>query len=461
MKALSLGSLFSGIGGFEVAAERLGMRVAWSCEIDPFGRKVLAKHWPGVELYEDVRAIEPARTERVDILTGGFPCQDLSVAGKRAGLAGERSGLFWEIVRLADALRPRWLVLENVPGLLSSEGGQDMGMVVGALRDLGYLGAWRVLDAQWFGVAQRRRRVFLVGCLGGDRLAALLPFLASGNGHPAPRREAGKIAPVCPTLRTSGGGFGTDFDCDGGLIAPPLTRNPYGDHESREGLLVPQIAHALCSRTAKGGDPTTDTYCIQNGARPREYSQGLGRSRGPAYTLDCNGEHAIVHTLRGEGFDASKDGTGRGTPLVLQEAQTGVRLYETCGTLRSDAPGSQPCGSLVAFTAEATPKHGVECCPALDSVGSRRPTINGSSVRRLTPTECERLQGFSWRDAAGGWQDGHTCLCGRNRGRSAGEEPCKCPDGPRYRALGNAVAVPCVEWILRRTLDAERMASHA
>ena len=174
MVELTAVSLFAGVGGFDLALERAGVPVVAAVEIDKQASGVLAHRFPNTKLFGDIQEVSgddlrgagfvPER----GIITGGFPCQDLSVAGKRAGLAGERSGLFWEIVRLIDDLHPRWLILENVPGLLSSNGGRDMGTVIGTLAELGYGVGYRILDAQFFGVPQRRRRVFIVGCFGDN-----------------------------------------------------------------------------------------------------------------------------------------------------------------------------------------------------------------------------------------------------------------------------------------------------
>ena len=162
-------SLFAGVGGFDLAMERNGVKVVATVEIDKKCNEVLAKHFPTAKQFTDVQQVtgkdlldagfDPTR----GIITGGFPCQDLSVAGKRAGLAGERSGLFWEIARLVEETQTEWFILENVPGLLSSNGGKDFGIVLREMADLGYSIGWRVLDAQYFGVPQRRRRVFIVG----------------------------------------------------------------------------------------------------------------------------------------------------------------------------------------------------------------------------------------------------------------------------------------------------------
>ncbi len=184
--------------------ELAGMTCKWQVEIDPYCRKVLAKHWLDKERFADVRECGKHNLEPVDLVCGGFPCQDLSVAGKRSGLSGERSGLFWELVRIASELHPAWLVLENVPGLFSSNGGRDMGAVLGGLEDAGYSVAWRVLDAQWFGVAQRRRRVFLVCHSDARRAGSVLFEPESGQGHPAAVRKAGKDIAHALDARTGG-----------------------------------------------------------------------------------------------------------------------------------------------------------------------------------------------------------------------------------------------------------------
>jgi DNA (cytosine-5)-methyltransferase 1 len=153
---MTFGSLFAGVGGFDLGFERVGMRCLWQVEIDKFCLGVLERHWPDVRRYIDVREVGRRNLGAVDLVGGGFPCQDVSLAGKRAGLAGVKSGLWFEFHRVLEELRPRWVVAENVPGLLSSNGGRDLGIVVQGLAEIGYGVAWRVLDAQHFGVAQRR-----------------------------------------------------------------------------------------------------------------------------------------------------------------------------------------------------------------------------------------------------------------------------------------------------------------
>ena len=171
-------SLFAGVGGFDLAMERNGVDVVANVEIDKQCQKVLAKHFPNAKQFSDITDVKGSDLIAAGfkpnrgIITGGFPCQDLSVAGKRRGLAGERSGLFWEIARLIEETKTEWFILENVPGLLTSNKGRDFGVVIGTMADIGYSLAWRVLDAQYFGVPQRRRRVFIVGRRTGDGLSS-------------------------------------------------------------------------------------------------------------------------------------------------------------------------------------------------------------------------------------------------------------------------------------------------
>lgn len=167
-----MGSLFAGIGGFDLGFERAGFKTAWQVEINPVHRQVLAAHFPDAQQFSDVLECGRHNLPLVDVLTAGFPCQDISAAGASKkdkttrGLAGERSGLFWEVIRIANELQPPWLVLENVANLLAIHDSRDFSAVVNVLAECGYLGFWRVLDAQYFGVPQGRRRVFVVAGLG-------------------------------------------------------------------------------------------------------------------------------------------------------------------------------------------------------------------------------------------------------------------------------------------------------
>jgi len=169
-KPLTFGSLFAGIGGFDLGLERAGMRCQWQVEIDPYARAVLAKHWPDVRRHEDVRTFPPKEGEwGVDVICGGFPCQDISVAGKGAGLAGARSGLWYEYARIIGELRPSYVIVENVAALLT----RGMGTVLGDLSTLGYDAEWHVIPASAVGAPHRRERVWIVAYANGRQVHRL------------------------------------------------------------------------------------------------------------------------------------------------------------------------------------------------------------------------------------------------------------------------------------------------
>jgi DNA (cytosine-5)-methyltransferase 1 len=198
----TIGSLFAGIGGFDTGFERAGWRTAWQVEINPINRAVLANRFPHARQFEDVRACGAANLSAVDCITAGFPCQDISNAGNSTrqktprGLKGARSGLFHEVVRILREIQPTWVVLENVPQLLASNDCEDIEVVIRSLAQCGYVGFWRVFDAQYFGVPQRRRRIFLVAGLGRFPSMELLADAAPVEAIPTstaavevPRRE--------------------------------------------------------------------------------------------------------------------------------------------------------------------------------------------------------------------------------------------------------------------------------
>lgn len=225
--AMNFISLFSGIGGFDLGFERAGMTCDAVCEIDKNAQNMLRRHFPHAKLFDDVHKIgkETHGRKSIDLICGGFPCQDLSLAGKRAGLAGERSGLWFEFARVVDELEPQWVVVENVPGLLSSNKGRDFAVIIQWLVKRGYGVAWRVLDAQYFGVPQRRRRVFIVASLGDGRAAEVLFESDSGTGNTESGRKAGEE--VAFTLRANsshnGSGDGAFVAWPSRLIAQSLT----------------------------------------------------------------------------------------------------------------------------------------------------------------------------------------------------------------------------------------------
>jgi DNA (cytosine-5)-methyltransferase 1 len=173
---LRVASFFAGIGGFDLGLERAGMKVVFQCEISAFCQRVLRARWPDVPLSEDITTLSARDIPRAQVWTGGFPCQDVSLAnqGKRKGLKGERSGLFHVFAKLVSEGRPPWIILENVPGLLNSNNGEDFRTVIRTMDELGYGVSWRTFDAKYFGTPQRRRRVYIVASRGSISSAKVL-----------------------------------------------------------------------------------------------------------------------------------------------------------------------------------------------------------------------------------------------------------------------------------------------
>jgi DNA (cytosine-5)-methyltransferase 1 len=431
-------SICSGIEAASVAWHPLRWSPVAFAETEAFPRAVLAHHYPGVPNWGDVNGFKEWPLATVDVLVGGTPCQSFSVAGLRRGMADPRGNLALVYLAIAQRYRPEWLVWENVPGVLSSNGGRDFGAFIGGLEQLGYHAAWRVLDAQYVrvdgyprAVPQRRRRVFVVGHSDWRRAAAVLFERESLSGHSPPRRQAGeRAAPTIASRTTGGGGLGTDFDCEGGLIA-------------------------------FGGNDTSG---------PIDVATARNAHAGPHGRLDFESETFIAHALRADGFDSSEDGTGRGVPLVSFQSNAGGQGGEITYDVSITLKAQTGCGNgmpAIAFDARQSDviQYGDRTGP-LDTDGSSiavafdmrgreggsqlegphdtaniRAANGGSSksyvaqswaVRRLTPLECERLQGFP---------DGYTAV--PYRGRPAA-------DGPRYKALGNSMAVNCMSWIGRR-----------
>ena len=231
---MRVASFFSGIGGIDLGLERAGMDVAFQCEILTFGQSILKKHWPGVKLASDITKVVGSDIPDVDVFAGGFPCQDLSLAnqGKRKGLEGARSGLFYKYAELIKEKRPRWVFIENVPGLLNSAQGGDFNVVLSTLDELGYGVAWRVLDAKYFGTPQRRRRTYIVASLGTVGAAEVLfergsdsvidqpsnrtrNFTSSGNDESLPESNYFSIQHAGIGRRSSAGPQGKGYRNDG------------------------------------------------------------------------------------------------------------------------------------------------------------------------------------------------------------------------------------------------------
>lgn len=387
-------SLFSGIGGFDLAFERAGMECVSVCEIDKNAQAILRRHFPKAELFDDVRKVGIATHGRksIDVICGGFPCQDLSVAGKRAGLAGERSGLWFEFARIIDELEPSWVVIENVPGLLSSDKGRDFAVLIQWLAQRGYCVVWRVLDAQYFGVPQRRRRVFIVASFGNGSSAEVLFERESGAGNTPPSREAGKDVAFSLRANPSHSGDKGDGGINTTMIAQPLRAgrqfSDMGDGQSN--IVIGTLSASAGGLNRPAGQGNELDFLV-----PSIIEQNNFVSTPDMISLRANPAQPLIS------FDANRDG------LTYDE---------------NIAP---------------TLKHGGDGDKAHNAYAKISVT-HMQGIRRLTPIECERLQGFP-----DGWTDGQS-------------------DSTRYRQLGNAVAVPVVEWIGRRIVKAEtRTTPHA
>jgi DNA (cytosine-5)-methyltransferase 1 len=344
--------------------------VAFS-DIEKFPSAVLAHHYPDVPNLGDMTQFEEWNLDSIDLLVGGTPCQSFSVAGLRRGLADPRGNLMLTFLAIAQRQRPRWIVWENVPGVLSSNGGRDFGTFLGALGELGYGWAYRVLDAQWFGVAQRRRRVFVVGYLGDWRHPAKVLFESeSVRRDTPPSREARQETAKCLTA-----GVGKRYDSETETLPVVFDWQSGGD--------------------ARGLDPK-ETAMLQRNQVPAV-----------AQPITQFGDVAGSLTARHD----SSPCADRGQNVVAQPVAIGLDEEQNArldgfGTLKARTEGGGFEGSVMT--------------PAMQ-------------VRRLTPVECERLQGFP---------DGYTNIPWRNKPES--------PDGPRYKALGNSMAVPVMRWIGER-----------
>lgn len=426
---MKYGSVCSGIEAASAAWHGLGWQPAFFSEIEAFPRAVLAHHYPDVPLHGDFTTIGADDYGAIDLLVGGTPCQSFSVAGLRGGLDDDRGNLALEFLRLADRKRPRWVVWENVPGVLSSNGGRDFGSILGGLGELGYGWAYRVLDAQFFGVAQRRRRVFVVGHLGDWRRAAAVLFERhSLSGHPAPRREAGQGVAQCLTT-----GTGKRFDAETETL--PVTIIGGVDHENNGHEAWEPTGPLMKGSPTGGGRPLPavafdwQSGGDSRGLYPKETAQ-LQRSQVPAVTYPINTQLA----LRGaDTSNTSREGIGVGDDgdpaFTLQAAHSHAVAWSI-----------MPMNSGKDYKARPTEVAQPIMAGGPTSGNQGGDYICGSAVRRLTPRECERLQGFP---------DDWTLIPYR------GKPGDQCPDGPRYKALGNSMAVPVMRWIGERIAAVE------
>ena len=432
--------------GIEAATQdwhHLGWEPVAFSEIEPFPSAVLQHHYPNVPNWGDMTQFKTWPDATIDVLVGGTPCQSFSVAGLRKGLEDPRGNLMLTFLGIADRYKPKWIVWENVPGVLSSNGGRDFGTFLAALGELGYGWAYRVLDAQWFGVAQRRRRVFVVGCLGDQRSAAAVLFESeSVSRHPAPSREARKGTATDAEASVGAGSWWNGEDLAGTLTkqnANGAQRMPDKDNfgavlmRNREGNADcgVELCGPLNARDYK--DPGTDGM-NRNSAkmipilmRQREGKDGGGKgpliSEEKSLTLATSNDQVLAFRDPSPTITSKMQGASGWAPYNEDAHLVGVQHTSNDQVLAfSWQSGGDARGAVPRPTAQ------LQRCQV-------EAVLTPMAVRRLTPVECERLQGFPDNFTRIPWK------------RKPAEE---CPDGPRYKALGNSMAVPCMRWIGER-----------
>jgi DNA (cytosine-5)-methyltransferase 1 len=527
---MKYGSVCSGIEAASVAWHNLGWEPQWFSEIEQFPSEVLKHRFPAVPNLGDMTTINqnPIADERpIDLLVGGTPCQSFSVAGLRKGLADPRGNLMLTFLSIADKLRPKWIVWENVPGVLSSNGGKDFGTFLGALGELGYGFAYRVLDAQHFGVAQRRRRVFVVGYLGDWRVAAAVLFeRESLSGNTKPSRKKGEE--VASDVEGSVGDAGQVVIDRAAFNQGENARfEPRIEIEETMSALVARGPHAVAQPIAiqdvrpiekaqngrgwndDGTSYTIDTKATQGVAQPIAFKvrggcEGGGKGylgqEDQAFTISATQDQQIAQPIAFEpgkmqrlGYGYSDNGTsptlrsepgdnqlavaqplyyeshpqdsrvngpkdvadtvsanygmgGGNTPLVQQPIAVDTfnqtineRTSQTIGSSASDVNHYGAVLQPIAVDVYNQSIDGQTSATITEAVGGTNTSgpkvMHSMAIRRLTPKECERLQGFP---------DDWTKIPYRNK------EADQCPDGPRYKACGNSMAVPVMRWIGER-----------
>lgn len=437
MKVLSL---FSGVGGFDMGLEAAGMTTVFQCEIDKHARSVLDHHWPDVPKWDDVSTLTGAHilemTGGVDVVAWGSPCQDLSLAGKRAGLTGERSGLFHQGIRIIKELReltngtsPTWSIWENVVGALSSNGGADFGEVLYEMDEAGAcFSEWSVLDAQYFGVPQRRRRVFVTTCFNSDTSercpSPLLPVAESLRGDLAKGGKSGESFTRETQDRIGTSGQWAAGSTPSGVLTTSVTSKwhkgtggPSGSEHYN--LVVEPLAF--------------DTQFGSNAGVFEDQSPTLKASQQPPSVACSPNDPLIFENSYRDGIRLGKQGLsqtlsakmgtgGLNTPMIAQETETVVidRAAFNQGTNAAYDPYIKEDDAMPPLVARGP-----------HAIGHGAPTL---VVRRLTPLECERLMG---------WPDNHTAQ-GTNGVIS---------DSQRFKMCGNGVASPVAAWVARHILQ--------
>lgn len=372
----------TGIGAFECAANSVGWDAVFSSEIAPFPCKVLKHHYPNTPNIGDMTKINGKEyTGTIDVICAGTPCQSFSVAGLRAGLDDDRGNLSFEFCRLVGEIRPKWFVWENVPGVLSSNKGRDFGAIIGAMVQLGYGIAYRILDAKYFGVPQQRRRVFVVGHSSGDwrKSAQVLFEQTGGGGHTT--EGASKKKEITAYTPSGFGGYSNGVGT--------LKKNGGDLGGGSETLVVwpPKIAPTL-----------THSYGRLQGQDNQHIDGGAGLFTFQPKATVSQGVH-----LKKDAFQ------------TLDKSKVAAVMIPVSWIGRKDENGSNSSVNELSQTLTKSDVHAI---------------CDGYTVRRITPLEAGRLQGFP---------DNYTKIFGD-----------KTPDQPQYEAYGNSMCVNVMKWICER-----------
>lgn len=447
------GSLFAGVGGFDIGFDAAGWECGFQVEWDKHCQQVLTHHWPQVPKWWDVSEVNGAELPPVDLITFGSPCQDLSLAGKRAGLEGSRSNLFFEATRIIKEMRdatngqfPRWAIWENVAGAFSSNGGKDFDAVVQEMVNIGgHHVEWHCLDAQFFGVPQRRRRVFVIACFDPSILSrggqTLLPVGEGRRRNTSTRNKKRQETPlpIGNSFKTSSStfrmrAFGDYKDVTDIIVESTIQTNNTIGFSHTQGL-DPQPSDETFPTLRVGGAgqavaiPIDDVREIEK----HQNGSGIGQEGDPAYTLDTMSASGVAYTTADiVGTLAARDFKDVGNQYV--EEHKLVVETDIAPTLRSGGDGGVPSSRGEHLVVEAYDEYndvlGGEVHHALRA-GTKQSTgvVTDMVVRRLTPVECERLMG---------WPDNHTLYRADGTTNS---------DTTRYKMCGNGVASPVAQWI--------------
>ena len=431
-------SVCSGVEAATVAWHPLGWDPIGYAEIETFPSAVLSHHYPTVPNLGDITKYKEWNINgTVELLVGGTPCQAFSVAGLRKGLEDPRGNLTLVYTGILDRFKPKWFVWENVPGVLSSSGGRDFGSFLGAVAELGYGFSYRVLDAQYFGVPQRRRRVFVVGCLGDWVSASKVLFEPDclSRDTEESRKSREKTAPTSQKR----------FDDNGiqrtvGTLCADTHPGAYSGQDAYSGRLIPCVyeTHPADSRVREMGDvcqTVTSRWGTGGGNVPIALQDVSGRDKaqngrgwndeGVSYTLDAAATQGVAYSIR----EDAKAGNFSATPLTVTPALQALRP-----SVQSHHAQTFIAQAVDVYNQAIDGDVTATITRAVGGSNTSGPKIMQSmAVRRLTPVECERLQGFP---------DNYTNIPWRGKPES--------PDSLRYKAMGNSMAVPCMKWIGER-----------